>query len=147
MAYVERAFARNGASEAAGDGYEEMSRLAFTEREYREACAERGRIGRCAWLPCREASGTATGGTRYDVDGSARVVRDGAFVRAFCCKEHVLAAEALAKRLGKSGRAMSAKEGAAAKPSARLARSAVKDEVLEREVVEIKERRTTTTSA
>ena len=147
LAYVERAFARNGASEAAGDGYEEMSRLAFTESEYREACAERGRIGRCAWLPCREASRTATGGTRYDVDGSARVVRDGAFVRAFCCKEHVLAAEALAKRLGKNGRAMSAKEGAAAKPSARLARSAVKDEVLEREVVEIKERRTTTTSA
>ena len=146
LAYVERAFASE-ASEATGDGYEEMSTLAFTESEYREACAERGRIGRCAWLPCREASARAAGGKRYDVDGSARVVRDGAFVGSFCCKEHVLAAEALAKRLGKNGRAMSAKEGAATKPAAaRLARRAVKDEVLEREVVEIKER-TTTTSA
>ena len=146
LAYVERAFASE-ASEATGDGYEEMSTLAFTESEYREACAERGRMGRCAWLPCREASARAAGGKRYDVDGSARVVRDGAFVGSFCCKEHVLAAEALAKRLGKNGRAMSAKEGAATKPAAaRLARSAVKDEVLEREVVEIKERTTTTTT-
>ena len=146
LAYVERAFASE-ASEATGDGYDEMSTLAFTESEYREACAERGRMGRCAWLPCREASARAAGGKRYDVDGSARVVRDGAFVGSFCCKEHVLAAEALAKRLGKNGRAMSAKEGAATKPAAaRLARSAVKDEVLEREVVEIKERTTTTTT-
>jgi hypothetical protein len=146
LAYVERAFASE-ASEATGDGYEEMSTLAFTESEYREACEERGRMGRCAWLPCREASARAAGGKRYDVDGSARVVRDGAFVGSFCCKEHVLAAEALAKRLGKNGRAMSAKEGAATKPAAaRLARSAVKDEVLEREVVEIKERTTTTTT-
>ena len=95
------------------------SRRASTGRRARSEGGSGGARG------CR-VERRADGGGRdaYDVDGSARVVRDGAFVRAFCCKEHVLAAEALAKRLGKNGRVMSAKEGAAAKPSARLARSA-----------------------
>lgn len=122
LAFVERCFI----DDSVNTFVDEISMLrscaeaALSEREFRDACAERARGTtsgtRCGWPMCRSnasnASSNASVSKVFDIDGTARTVRETSWTRSFCSKACVHAAEAFGRRLAQ-GRALSAEEGAA----------------------------------
>ena len=144
LAFVERVFMTTTASSSDEDSFERACREArLTRDDFIDACGERSRMGACGWCLCDRApvaassSPTTTKTTttkRFEIDAGARKVRDAAFVRGFCSREHLSSAEALAIRLGKSADAVSAARGAATKSAAPRGGEAdvLKEQVVER---------------
>jgi len=145
LAFVERVFmttttTTTTTSAMDEDSFERACREArLTRDDFIDACGERSRMGACGWCLCDRApvasSSSPTKTTkRFEIDAGARKVRDAAFVRGFCSREHLSSAEALAIRLGKSADAVSAARGAATKSAAPRGGEAdvLKEQVVER---------------
>jgi hypothetical protein len=146
LAFVERVFMTTTASSTDEDSFERACREArLTRDDFIDACGERSRMGACGWCLCDRApvaasssspttTKTTTTTKRFEIDAGARKVRDAAFVRGFCSREHLSSAEALAIRLGKSADAVSAARGAATKSAAPRGGEAdvLKEQVVER---------------
>lgn len=141
LAFVERVFMTTTTSAMDEDSFERACREArLTRDDFIDACGERSRMGACGWCLCDGApvasssSPTTTTTKRFEIDAGARKVRDAAFVRGFCSREHLSSAEALAIRLGTSADAVSAARGAATKSAAPRGGEAdvLKEQVVER---------------
>jgi hypothetical protein len=144
LAFVERVFmttTTSSSSFTSEDSFERACREArLTRDDFIDACGERSRMGACGWCLCDRASAAAsssptkTNTKRFEIDAGARKVRDAAFVRGFCSREHLSSAEAMAIRLGESADAVSAARGAATKSAAPRGGEAdvLKEQVVER---------------
>lgn len=144
LAFVERVFMTTTTTTTTSamdeDSFERACREArLTRDDFIDACGERSRMGACGWCLCDGApvassSSPTTTTKRFEIDAGARKVRDAAFVRGFCSREHLLSAEALAIRLGTSADAVSVARGAATKSAAPRGGEAdvLKERVVER---------------
>ena len=144
LAFVERVFMTKTVSCSDEGSFERACREArLTRDDFIDACGERSRMGACGWCLCDRAPVAAAAASssspakttkRFEIDAGARKVRDAAFVRGFCSREHLSSAEALAIRLGKSADAVSAARGAATKSAAPRGGEAdvLKEQVVER---------------